>query len=223
MLCSHYSAGSQIPSDAPCTLVVLPGRTSASQTPCSLTSANNMRLSESVPRGRVSELHRMPGVPPQRQVSCVPHPDSSKGPTSYWLCSECKNSSKIINMSVFLRGQPLEPQAIHFESPSSDPQAWRLWPYLILRWWLRLKTDWRKPTAGCAMILQQLLRGALPRLAPNPWGCILGLSPAVERAWGQGAPEELPSPCSLHCSRPGSGPDIERVWPQVSSKGTDVT
>lgn len=44
-------------------------------------------------------------------------------------------------MTVLLRGQPLAAQAIHFELPSSDPQAWRLRPYLILGWWLRSKLD----------------------------------------------------------------------------------
>jgi len=153
MLCFHCGAGFQIPSDAPCAIVVLPGRTCASQTPCSLTSASTMRLSESVPCGRFqfrAALNAQCPSPPQRQVSCVPHPDSSKGPTRCWLCSERMDSSKITNMSVFLRGQPPALQAIHFESPCSDPQAWRLRPHLILRCWLRLKMDRREARCSCA-------------------------------------------------------------------------
>lgn len=177
------SAGFWIPSDAPCTLVVLPGRTLSSQTPCPLISANIARLCESVAHGKASELHQTPSVPPQRQVSCPPRPDSSKGSTSYWLCLECMNSSKIIGMSVFLCGQPLAPQAIHFESPSSNPQARRLWPYLNLRWQLTLKMDWSE--ASCSQC-SHLAAAAAERGHAQVSSQFLRLHPAPFPSCGKG-------------------------------------
>lgn len=90
--------------------------------------------------------------PPEGQVPRVSHPDISKGPKRYWLHSEYMTSSKIISMSVFLCDQPLAFQAIHFELPSSYRQTWRLQLYLVLRWQLRLKMDWREARGGCAVI-----------------------------------------------------------------------
>lgn len=103
-------------------LRALSGRTLASQTPCLVTSARIMTLSEPMACCRVSELPQTLSVPLLRKVTCIPNPDSFKDPTSYW-------PDKIVNTNIFLCGQLLASQAIHFKSTSSDPQTWRLRPY----------------------------------------------------------------------------------------------